>query len=121
MGVDKVEAVAFVSKQSPQAPGRRQVLARSGGEGEEVDLDPPSAHLVDLVADPLAALRSAAVGLEVGDDEDSHAVERIRAKRSRPRFIFRDSREAFVPGTLLAIRRVGGLPPGLTSGLEALL
>jgi 4-hydroxy-tetrahydrodipicolinate reductase len=31
------------------------------------------------------------------------------------------SREAFVPGTLLAIRRVGGLPPGLTSGLEALL
>jgi 4-hydroxy-tetrahydrodipicolinate reductase len=31
------------------------------------------------------------------------------------------SREAFVPGTLLAIRRVGGLQPGLTSGLEALL
>ena len=31
------------------------------------------------------------------------------------------SREAFVPGALLAIRRVGGLPPGLTSGLEALL
>jgi len=31
------------------------------------------------------------------------------------------SREAFVPGTLLAIRRVGELPPGLTSGLEALL
>jgi 4-hydroxy-tetrahydrodipicolinate reductase len=31
------------------------------------------------------------------------------------------SREAFVPGTLLAIRRIGELPPGLTSGLEALL
>ena len=31
------------------------------------------------------------------------------------------SREAFVPGTLLAIRRVGTLAPGLTSGLEALL
>ena len=31
------------------------------------------------------------------------------------------SREAFVPGTLLAIRRVGALAPGLTSGLEALL
>ena len=31
------------------------------------------------------------------------------------------SREAFVPGTLLAIRRVGELAPGLTSGLEALL
>jgi 4-hydroxy-tetrahydrodipicolinate reductase len=31
------------------------------------------------------------------------------------------SREAFVPGTLLAIRRIGQLPPGLTSGLEALL
>jgi 4-hydroxy-tetrahydrodipicolinate reductase len=31
------------------------------------------------------------------------------------------SREAFVPGTLLAIRRIGDLPPGLTSGLEALL
>ena len=31
------------------------------------------------------------------------------------------SREAFIPGTLLAIRRVGALAPGLTSGLEALL
>ena len=31
------------------------------------------------------------------------------------------SREAFVPGILLAIRRVGDLPPGLTSGLEAIL
>jgi 4-hydroxy-tetrahydrodipicolinate reductase len=31
------------------------------------------------------------------------------------------SREAFVPGVLLAIRRIGGLPAGLTSGLEALL
>jgi 4-hydroxy-tetrahydrodipicolinate reductase len=31
------------------------------------------------------------------------------------------SREAFVPGTLLAIRRVPSLPPGLTTGLEALL
>jgi 4-hydroxy-tetrahydrodipicolinate reductase len=31
------------------------------------------------------------------------------------------SREAFVPGILLAIRRVGGLPPGLTTGLEAIL
>ncbi|MEP6642124.1 MAG: dihydrodipicolinate reductase C-terminal domain-containing protein [Gaiellales bacterium] len=31
------------------------------------------------------------------------------------------SREAFVPGTLLAIRRIGQLPPGLTSGLESLL
>jgi 4-hydroxy-tetrahydrodipicolinate reductase len=31
------------------------------------------------------------------------------------------SRAAFVPGTLLAIRRIGELPPGLTSGLEALL
>jgi 4-hydroxy-tetrahydrodipicolinate reductase len=31
------------------------------------------------------------------------------------------SREAFVPGILLAIRRVGGLQPGLTTGLEAIL
>ena len=31
------------------------------------------------------------------------------------------SREAFVPGILLAIRRVGGLAPGMTTGLEALL
>ena len=31
------------------------------------------------------------------------------------------SREAFVPGVLLAIRRIRGLPPGLTVGLEALL
>jgi 4-hydroxy-tetrahydrodipicolinate reductase len=31
------------------------------------------------------------------------------------------SRAAFVPGVLLAVRRIGGLEPGLTSGLEALL
>jgi len=31
------------------------------------------------------------------------------------------SREAFVPGVLLALERLPGLPPGLTVGLEALL
>ena len=31
------------------------------------------------------------------------------------------SREAFVPGVLLALERVRSLPPGLTVGLEALL
>ncbi len=31
------------------------------------------------------------------------------------------SREAFVPGILLAIRRVGDLEPGMTTGLESLL
>jgi 4-hydroxy-tetrahydrodipicolinate reductase len=31
------------------------------------------------------------------------------------------SREAFVPGILLAIRRVGDLAPGMTTGLEAIL
>jgi 4-hydroxy-tetrahydrodipicolinate reductase len=31
------------------------------------------------------------------------------------------SREAFVPGVLLALDRLGSLPPGLTVGLEALL
>jgi 4-hydroxy-tetrahydrodipicolinate reductase len=31
------------------------------------------------------------------------------------------SRDAFVPGVLLAVRRIGALPPGLTSGLDALL
>jgi 4-hydroxy-tetrahydrodipicolinate reductase len=31
------------------------------------------------------------------------------------------SREAFVPGVLLALERVVGLPPGLTVGLDALL
>jgi 4-hydroxy-tetrahydrodipicolinate reductase len=31
------------------------------------------------------------------------------------------SREAFVPGVLLAVRRIPELPPGLTSGLESLL
>jgi len=31
------------------------------------------------------------------------------------------SREAFVPGILLAIRRVGDLEPGMTTGLEAIL
>ena len=31
------------------------------------------------------------------------------------------SREAFVPGVLLALEKLGGLPPGLTVGLDALL
>jgi 4-hydroxy-tetrahydrodipicolinate reductase len=31
------------------------------------------------------------------------------------------SREAFAPGVLLALERIGSLPPGLTVGLEALL
>jgi 4-hydroxy-tetrahydrodipicolinate reductase len=31
------------------------------------------------------------------------------------------SREAYVPGVLLALERLGSLPPGLTEGLEALL
>jgi 4-hydroxy-tetrahydrodipicolinate reductase len=31
------------------------------------------------------------------------------------------SREAFVPGVLLAVRRIGGLEPGLTVGLDAVL
>jgi 4-hydroxy-tetrahydrodipicolinate reductase len=31
------------------------------------------------------------------------------------------SREAFVPGVLLALDRLAGLPPGLTTGLEAVL
>jgi len=31
------------------------------------------------------------------------------------------SREAYIPGVLLAIKRIQALPPGLTLGLEALL
>ena len=31
------------------------------------------------------------------------------------------SRDAFVPGVLLAVKRVRDLPPGLTVGLDALL
>ena len=31
------------------------------------------------------------------------------------------SREAFVPGVLLALERLRGLPPGVTVGLDALL
>jgi 4-hydroxy-tetrahydrodipicolinate reductase len=31
------------------------------------------------------------------------------------------SREAYVPGVLLALERVGGLPPGVTVGLDTLL
>jgi 4-hydroxy-tetrahydrodipicolinate reductase len=31
------------------------------------------------------------------------------------------SREAFVPGVLLALERLRGLPPGLTVGLDTLL
>jgi len=41
----------------------------------------------------------------------------VRPGGSAPAF----SREAYVPGVLLALEKVGALPPGLTVGLDALL
>ncbi len=76
VGVDEVEALA--PQQRPQSPRRRDVLVAAGGEAEDVDLDAALANLVDLVPDPAPALRRRVVGLEVGDDEDTHPRQGIR-------------------------------------------
>src|SRR5690606_3665800 len=76
VGVDEVEAAA--AQQRPQAAGRRQVLAAAGREAEHLHLDPATAHLLDLVAHPAAALRRRVVGLEVGHDQHAHAAQRTR-------------------------------------------
>ena len=80
VGVHQVEALA--AQESPQPPGGGDVLAAAGGEAEDVDLDPAPAHLVDLVAHPAPALRRRVVGLEVGDDQDAHPGQGIRASRA---------------------------------------
>jgi 4-hydroxy-tetrahydrodipicolinate reductase len=68
----------------------------------------------------------------LGDDTPIHSVrlpglvahqEVILGGRGETLTIRHDttSREAFVPGVLLALDRLRGLPPGLTVGLDALL
>ncbi|MFN8162774.1 MAG: hypothetical protein U0R26_02890 [Solirubrobacterales bacterium] len=74
--MDEVEALP--AQQRSQPPRRRDVLVAAGGEAEDIDLDPATAHLIDLVADPAPALRRRVVGLEVGDDQDAHPGQGIR-------------------------------------------
>ena len=78
VGVDEVEGRAL-AQQPAQPPGRRDVLARAGREAEDLDLDLAPADLLDLVADPAAALRRAGVGLEVGDDQYAHRALSVSA------------------------------------------
>ena len=70
MGMDEVEALA--PQQCSQSPGGGEVLVAAGREAEEIDLDPVSANLVDLVEHPAPPLRRRVIGHEVGDDEDAH-------------------------------------------------
>jgi hypothetical protein len=65
VGVDEVKVL--LAQERPQPPRRRQVLVATAGEFEEVDLNPPVAHLVDLVADPASALWRVGVRHEVVD------------------------------------------------------
>jgi 4-hydroxy-tetrahydrodipicolinate reductase len=95
----------------------------------------PRAEIVELHADtkldaPSGTARATAAAM--GGDVPIHSVrlpglvahqEVILGGLGETLTIRHDttSREAFVPGVLLALERVRGLPPGLTVGLDALL
>lgn len=95
----------------------------------------PRAEIVELHADtkldaPSGTARATAAAM--GGEVPIHSVrlpglvahqEVILGGRGETLTIRHDttSREAFVPGVLLALERVRGLPPGLTVGLDALL
>ncbi len=95
----------------------------------------PRAEIIELHADtkldaPSGTARATAAAM--GGDVPIHSVrlpglvahqEVILGGRGETLTIRHDttSREAFVPGVLLAVERVAGLPPGLTVGLDALL
>jgi 4-hydroxy-tetrahydrodipicolinate reductase len=95
----------------------------------------PNAEIIELHADtkldaPSGTAKATAVAM--GGDVPIHSVrlpglvahqEVILGGPGETLTIRHDttSREAFVPGVLLALDRLRGLPPGLTVGLEALL
>ena len=95
----------------------------------------PAAEIVELHADTkrdAPSGTSLATAARMGGDVPIHSVrlpglvahqEVILGGPGETLTIRHDtsSREAFVPGVLLAARRVRDLPPGLTLGLEALL
>jgi 4-hydroxy-tetrahydrodipicolinate reductase len=95
----------------------------------------PAAEIVELHADTkrdAPSGTSLATAARMGGDVPIHSVrlpglvahqEVILGGAGETLTIRHDtsSREAFVPGVLLATRRVRDLPPGLTLGLEALL
>jgi 4-hydroxy-tetrahydrodipicolinate reductase len=95
----------------------------------------PRAEIVELHADtkrdaPSGTARATAAAM--GTDPPIHSV-RLPGLVAHQEVLFggpgevltirhdTTSREAFVPGVLLALDRVRGLPPGLTVGLDALL
>jgi len=95
----------------------------------------PRAEIIELHADTKVDAPSGtakATAAAMGGDVPIHSVrlpglvahqEVILGGRGETLTIRHDttSREAFVPGVLLALERLGGLPPGLTVGLDALL
>jgi len=95
----------------------------------------PRAEIIELHADTKVDAPSGtakATAAAMGGDVPIHSVrlpglvahqEVILGGRGETLTIRHDttSREAFVPGVLLALERIRGLPPGLTVGLDALL
>lgn len=95
----------------------------------------PNAEIIELHADTKLDAPSGtakATAARMGGDVPIHSVrlpglvahqEVILGGQGETLTIRHDttSREAFVPGVLLALDRLRGLPPGLTVGLEALL
>jgi len=102
---------------------------------EEARRHLPAAEIVELHADTkrdAPSGTSLATAARMGGDVPIHSVrlpglvahqEVILGGLGETLTIRHDtsSREAFVPGVLLAVRRIRDLPPGLTLGLEALL
>ena len=95
----------------------------------------PQAEIVELHADTKRDAPSGtakATAALIGGDVPIHSV-RLRGLVAHQEVLFggegqvltvrhdTTSREAFVPGVLLALEHLGQLPPGVTVGLEALL
>jgi 4-hydroxy-tetrahydrodipicolinate reductase len=102
---------------------------------EEASRSFPHAEIIELHAETKLDAPSGtakATAARMGGDVVTHSV-RLPGLVAHQEVIFgglgetltirhdTTSREAFVPGVLLAVERVRGLPPGLTVGLEALL
>jgi len=96
--LDRAEIVELHADTKRDAPSGTALATAAGMEGE---VPIHSVRLPGLVANQEVILGGLGQTLTIRHDTTSRA--------------------AFVPGVLLALRRVGTLPPGVTTGLDALL
>jgi len=124
---------ALLLRPLPWAAAPGPALSWIGDERIAISAVPPARTVAGLGAPPdaTASSRPGARGATV-DDVQVHSV-RVSGLVAHQEVLFggngetltirHDSldRVSFMPGVLLATRRIGSLPPGLTVGLEVLL